>query len=59
MANSKPVKKEVNSTVILPPLVFPGWYYKTFKAVILGPISQNFFGVNLLALFCKLDHFIT
>ncbi len=24
-ANSKPVKQEVNSTVILPPLVFPGW----------------------------------
>ncbi len=23
-ANSKPVKQEVNSTVILPPLVFPG-----------------------------------
>jgi hypothetical protein len=24
-ANSKPVKQEVNCTVILPPLVFPGW----------------------------------
>jgi len=24
-ADSKPVKQEVNSTVILPPLVFPGW----------------------------------
>jgi len=23
--NSKPVKQEVNGTVILPPLVFPGW----------------------------------
>jgi hypothetical protein len=22
----KPVKQEVNSTMILPPLVFPGWY---------------------------------
>ncbi len=25
-ADSKPVKQEVNGTVILPPLVFPGWY---------------------------------
>ncbi len=24
-ADSKPVKQEVNGTVILPPLVFPGW----------------------------------
>ncbi len=24
-ADSKPVKQEVNSTVILPPLVFPAW----------------------------------
>jgi hypothetical protein len=24
MTNSKPVKQEVNGTVILPPLVFPG-----------------------------------
>jgi hypothetical protein len=26
-ANSKPVKQEVNGTVILPPLVFPGYSY--------------------------------
>jgi hypothetical protein len=26
-ADSKPVKQEVNCTVILPPLVFPGQYY--------------------------------
>ena len=26
-ANSKPVKQEVNGTVILPPLVFPGKRY--------------------------------
>ncbi len=45
--NSKPVKQEVNGTVILPPLVFPadsvcpwqgfpawGLYYKKFTAVI-------------------------
>ncbi len=24
-ADSKPVEQEVNGTVILPPLVFPGW----------------------------------
>jgi len=24
-ADPKPVKQEVNGTVILPPLVFPGW----------------------------------
>jgi hypothetical protein len=34
-ANSKPVKQEVNSTLILPPLVFPalasgGQFHKTF-----------------------------
>ncbi len=29
-ADSKPVKQEVNGIVILPPLVFPGFYYKTF-----------------------------
>jgi hypothetical protein len=26
-ANSKPVKQEVNGTVILPPLVFPAWIF--------------------------------
>ncbi len=29
-ANSKPVKQEVNGTVILPPLVFPGHGVKKF-----------------------------
>jgi hypothetical protein len=28
-ADSKPVKQEVNSTVILPPLVFPGLVHAT------------------------------
>jgi hypothetical protein len=27
MANTKPVKQEVNGTVILPPLVYPGTTY--------------------------------
>jgi hypothetical protein len=27
-ADSKPVKQEVNGTVILPPLVFPGLHFK-------------------------------
>jgi hypothetical protein len=29
-ADSKPVKQEVNGTVILPPLVFPGWFIRHF-----------------------------
>ncbi len=29
-ADSKPVKQEVNSTVILPPLVFPEKYFEVF-----------------------------
>jgi hypothetical protein len=29
-ADSKPVKQEVNDTVIPPPLVFPGLFHKTF-----------------------------
>jgi hypothetical protein len=35
-ADSKPVKQEVNSTVILPPLVFPGcchWRQQSDKIV--------------------------
>ena len=32
-ANSKPVKQEVNGTVILPPSVFPAWANKTFITV--------------------------
>ncbi len=34
-ADSKPVKQEVNGTVILPPLVFPGWSYRHQQMVIL------------------------
>ncbi len=36
-ADSKPVKQEVNGTVILPPLVFPAWAqcYKTLFVRIL------------------------
>jgi hypothetical protein len=30
-ADSKPVKQEVNGTVILPPLVFPGLTFSSFK----------------------------
>ncbi len=30
-ADSKPVKQEVNGTVILPPLVFPGQAYKNIE----------------------------
>ncbi len=35
-ADSKPAKQEVNDTVILPPLVFPGLCYKTFFALSLS-----------------------
>jgi hypothetical protein len=31
IADSKPVKQEVNGTVILPPLVFPGKSHRTFS----------------------------
>jgi hypothetical protein len=41
--NSKPVKLEVNDTVILSPLVFPGWAHKMFLK--LPP------GVNVIKLF--------
>ncbi len=35
--DSKPVKQEVNSTVILPPLVFPGETYNLNKMLQLRP----------------------
>jgi hypothetical protein len=44
-ADSKPVKQEINSTVILPPLVFLGkTILKSSEAEILslGPYSQHF-----------------
>ncbi len=63
-ADSKPVKQEVNGTVILPPLVFPSRIIfqlasparKISIRILLG--SWNYFRVNLLTLFCKLDNFI-
>ncbi len=33
-ADSKPVKQEVNGTVILPPLVFPGLKYEKMSKII-------------------------
>ncbi len=41
-ADSKPVKQEVNSTVILPPLVFPARTNDVVPKTALGPILQNF-----------------
>jgi hypothetical protein len=35
-ANSKPVKQEVNGTVILPPLVFPGWTVRQIGSQVNG-----------------------
>jgi hypothetical protein len=41
-ADSKPVKQEVNGTMILPPLVFPGWplpllaYFRPCRKGLLG-----------------------
>jgi hypothetical protein len=31
-ADSKPVKQEVNGTMILPPLVFPGYIFFVYEA---------------------------
>jgi len=36
IADSKPVKQEVNGTVILPPLVFPGRAFLKFAFIIEG-----------------------
>jgi hypothetical protein len=41
-ADAKPVKQEVNGTVILPPLVFLGEQYKQFTAVTLSKRRQMF-----------------
>ncbi len=45
-ADSKQVKQEVNGTVILPPLVFPGydltWIGDRSQHSELGPMLQNF-----------------
>ncbi len=38
-ADSKPVKQEVNGTVIRPPLVFPGF---NLLAAIVGPCSKKY-----------------
>jgi hypothetical protein len=41
-ADSKPVKQEVNSTVILPPLVFPARTNDVVPKTALGPVLLNF-----------------
>jgi hypothetical protein len=41
IADSKPVKQEVNGTVILPPVVFPG-----FAVTPLVPLKLNVFTGN-------------
>ncbi len=43
-ADSKPVKKEVNGTVILPPLVFPGYTlsFIVAKLKLLEHVSNNY-----------------
>jgi hypothetical protein len=38
-ADSKPVEQEVNSTVILPPLVFPGKCHQTKKDLYNRPLA--------------------
>jgi hypothetical protein len=44
-ADSKPVKQEVNGTVILPPLVFPGLSYKgkKFYSIDTSSVERNRF----------------
>jgi hypothetical protein len=37
--NSKPVKQEVNGTMILPPLVFPGYAFTAATLYIVGEIE--------------------
>jgi len=44
MADSKPIKQEVNGTVILPPLVFPGrnmWLILLIVFKFIKPTSKN------------------
>jgi hypothetical protein len=38
-ADSKPVEQEINSTVILPPLVFPGKCHQTKKGLYNRPLA--------------------
>jgi hypothetical protein len=46
-ADFKPVKQEVNGTVILPPLVFPGWSNSPHVRLwILVDFGQNFLDLN-------------
>jgi hypothetical protein len=45
MTDSKPVKQEVNSTVILPPLVFPAKNYRVRRCLAFSALS-NFMGVR-------------
>ncbi len=40
-ADSKPVKQEVDGTVILPPLVFPGYSKKRFCKMCLIPLTSR------------------
>jgi hypothetical protein len=40
-ADSKPVKQEVNNTVILPPLVFPEEHTQHFIIPCVFPLSSN------------------
>ncbi len=50
-ANSKPVKQEVNGTMILPPLVFPGFTDTKMMVdadvLICGQCRKTFYGRNL------------
>jgi hypothetical protein len=41
MADFKPVKQEVNGTMILPPLVFPGLTHKHWTNVKKNSIGQT------------------
>jgi hypothetical protein len=36
---TKQVKQEVNGTVILPPLVFPGYIYKAFTSIVVVSLT--------------------
>jgi hypothetical protein len=43
-ADSKPVKQEVNGTVILTPLVFPGWAILVVIVIVWRTQAQPHFG---------------
>jgi hypothetical protein len=52
-ADLKPVKQEVNGTVILPPLVFPALaYYDTAKITPVKSFIVQVEAVKVLQLFC-------